>query len=297
MTPDVALVVCRFLHDGSAMLLFGAFAYLSTLVPRPLALVTGDRLRSVQLVATAIAVATTVAALPLEAAVIGEGWSNAYDPAMIGSVLLETSVGQAWQAQAVAALLVAAALALSSNAGQIATALGAGVLLACLSLTGHAVMQAGWLGLAHRVNDTVHVLSGGVWLGALVPLLLILGALDEPERQSDAGVALRQFSTAGHVAVALVIASGSVNTALILGGWPADWSSPYQAMLTVKIVLVGLMVGLAIFNRYGLVPRIAGQRRGAVKAIRIGAILEIALGLAVIGLVSTFGTLAPTSDS
>ncbi len=278
------------------MLLFGAFAYLSALVPRPLALVIGKRLRCVQIVATVLAVATTFAALPLETAAIGDGWGSAYDPDMLGSVLWQTSVGQAWQAQAAAAVLVAAAAALSSGAGQVATALGAGILLAGVSLTGHAVMQAGWLGLVHRANDAVHVLSGAAWVGALVPLLPILRALEDGEWQSSAGLALMRFSTAGHVAVALVVASGVGNTGLILGRWPTDWSVPYQVMLAAKVALVIVMVGIALFNRYALVPLIRRRRFAAIEAIKAATIAEIVLGLVVIGLVAVFGMLDPLSS-
>ena len=294
INPEVALAACRFLHDASAMLLFGAFAYLATLVPQELAWEVGRRLQSARVLLIALAVATTAAALPVQTALIGDGWPDALDPATVRAVLFETSVGGAWQAQAAAALLVAAALAVRAPYRQAATALAAGLLVMSLALTGHAVMQEGWLGLAHRVNDAVHVLSGGAWLGALVPLLLTLAALNDPERSGAAEMALRRFSSAGHVAVALVVLSGVINTILVLGRWPTDWSSPYQAMLAAKIALVVTMVGLALVNRYGFVPRLAAHRPAAVRAIRSGTIAELALGLGIIGLVSVFGMLAPT---
>jgi copper resistance protein D len=294
ISPGVALAACRFLHDTSAMLLWGAFAYLATLVPRDLAWHVGRRLQPARVVAIALALATTAAALPVKAALIGDGWPDALDPTTLRAVLFETSVGGAWQAEAAAALLVAAALAVSAPYSQAATALAAGLLVASLALTGHAVMQEGWLGLAHRINDAVHVLSAGAWLGALVPLLLTLAALSDPARRGAAEMALRRFSTAGHVAVALVILSGMINTILVLGRWPTDSSSPYQAMLAAKIALVIAMVCLAIGNRYRFVPRLAAHRPDAVRAIRSGTIAELTLGLGVIGLVSVFGMLEPT---
>jgi copper resistance protein D len=293
-SPEVALAVCRFLHEASAMLLFGAFAYLATLVPRDLACVVGRRLRSARVILIALAAATTAAALPVKTALIGDGWPDAFDPTATRAVLFETSVGGAWQAEAGAALLLVATLAASAPYRQAATALAAGLLVASLALTGHAVMQEGWLGMAHRVNDAVHVLSGGAWLGALVPLLPILAMLNDPERCGAAEMALRQFSTAGHVAVALAILSGVINTILVLGRWPTDWSSPYQTMLAAKIALVVAMVCLALVNRYRFVPRMAAHRRDAAGAIRSNTIAELTLGLGVIGLVSVFGLLAPT---
>ena len=276
------------------MLLWGASAYLSALVPRHLSQVIGRRLQSFSVVAAAVAVATTAATLLIETAVIGEGWGDALDPAIIRDVLLSTSVGQAWQVQAVAALILMAMFAVPTNARQGATALGSGFFLSSIALTGHAVMLEGGLGVAERVNDAVHVLCGGAWLGALVPFFFILRRLGREEDRREAGLALMRFSTAGHLVVVLVVASGVINTILTLGSWPADWSSPYQALLASKIGMVTLMVGLATVNRYAFVPWIARNRSGGLRAIKLGTVTEIVLGLAVVGLVSVFGILDPT---
>jgi putative copper resistance protein D len=293
ISPDAALVASRFLHDASTMLLWGAFAYLWKLVPQGLAWEVGRRLESARVVAIALAVGTTAAALPLETAMIGEGWPDALNSTTVRAVLFETSVGWAWQAQGVAAILVGVTVAASSARRQAATAVASGLLLATFALNGHAAMHEGWLGIAHRVNDAVHVLAGGAWLGALVPLLPTLGALDDPKHSTHAEIAIRRFSAAGHFAVALVVLSGVINTVLVVGRWPTDWSSPYQAMLDAKIALVGVMICLAIVNRYRFVPRLASDRPDAARAIRSDAIAELALGLGVIGLVSVFGMLEP----
>jgi putative copper resistance protein D len=275
------------------MLLWGATAFLATLVPKNLADDVGRRLSAFLLGAAIVAMATTVAALPVETSVIGSGWSDATSLTTLEAVLFETSVGQAWQLQMVAALLVLAALLFSRHLRPRALAFASALVLVSLALTGHAVMHAGWLGAAHRINDALHVLSAGGWLGALVPLLVILAGPDRLEWRNAAGIVLDRFSTAGHIAVAAVIASGIVNTLLVLGHWPADWSSPYQAMLAAKIVVAAAMIGIALINRYALVPRIVASRQGPLKAIRLGVAGEIALGLFAVGLVSVFGMLEP----
>ncbi|MEJ0097847.1 MAG: CopD family protein [Bauldia sp.] len=117
--------------------------------------------------------------------------------------------------------------------------------------------------------------------------------MTEPENRHDAGIALRRFSTTGHVVVALIVASGIVNTWLVLGRVPSDWSSPYQALLAVKIALVAVMVGLAVLNRYAFVPAMARDRSRAVRAIRWGTIAEVSLGVCVVALVAVFGMLDP----
>lgn len=294
LDPEAALAIYRFLHDGATMFLWGAFAFLWALVPVGLAETVGGRLSSMRTVAVVVSVATTVAALPLEAAAIGNGWSDAIDPATIWAVLFQTSVGPALMAQMVAALLLAATLALPLRMRSRGTAVASGLLLATLALTGHAAMHEGVLGVAHRINDAVHVLAGGAWLGALVPLMPLLRALHDRSTSHDAGIALRRFSSAGHGAVAIVIMTGVLNTALVLGRWPTDWSSPYQAMLAGKIALVVVMTSLAIVNRYVLVPRMARARGSAILALRQATLAEIALGAVVVGLVSVFGLLEPS---
>lgn len=293
MSPEAALIACRFLHNASVMLLWGGSAYLWLCVPGRLAANIGQQLNPVRVVAIAIAVATTLVALPLETAMFGDGWADAIDAATIQSVLFETSVGKAWLIQALAALLLLT-LCLPARHHIMATAITSGLLLASLALTGHAAMHEGWQGIAHPLNDVVHVLAGGAWLGALLPLFLILKRPGKVvAHPGDARSALMRFSSVGHIAVALVLASGVINTLFILGHLPLDRSSPYQAMLAAKIALVAVMVALALVNRYRFVPQAALNQPQALHAIRCGTIVEIGLGLCVIGLVSWFGMLEP----
>jgi putative copper resistance protein D len=294
MSPDAALTVCRFFHDASTMLLFGASACIAALVPPSLARDIVHRLRFLGIVAAAIAVATTVALLPLETAFVGDGWRDALNASAIGDVLSATSVGWAWQAQALAALALVGSVALWRRGRWIATAASSGFLLASVSLTGHAVMQENWLGVAHRISDAVHLLCAGAWLGALVPLLVVFRAVNDPERRREAEAALSRFSMAGPVIVALIVASGIVNTVLVLGRWPTDWSSPYQTMLALKVALVAVMVTLAVVNRYAFVPRIARQPSRSLHALRLATIAEVTLGICVVVLVSVFGMFDPT---
>jgi len=291
--PNTALEACRFFHDASLMLLWGASAFLWLLVPKALADKVWRMFGTAPFLTALIAGLTTLISLLLETATVGNGWSDAFNAGTIHDVLFETTVGQAWQAQAAAALILVLAFLPSRHWRGQGVALGSGLGLAALTLTGHASMHEGWLRLAHRANDILHVLTGGGWLGALVPLIPILRLLNTPQSRAEALLALRRFSTAGHSAVALVIASGIINTMLVLQRLPTDWSSPYQALLAIKIALVAGMSLLAIFNRYVLVPRIRRDRVRALNAIRLGSIAEIVLGIVVIALVAVFGVLEP----
>ena len=291
-TVAAVLAFCRFGQDAATSLLWGSSAFLWACVPVGLGAAVARRLRPWAAAAAAVAAVSTLARLPAEVAAIGEGWRDALAPGMVWTVLTDTGVGRAWAVQAVAALLLALSPLLPVRARLPAGALASGLMLAALSLTGHAAMHEGWLGALSRANDVVHVLSGGAWLGALVPVLFVLGPLGSGERRTEAALALRRFSSVGHAAVALVLLSGVASTVLVLGRWPVDLSQPYEALLDVKVVCVLAMTGLAIVNRYVIVPR---MRRGheAIHALRLGTLAEVPLGLATIALVAVFGLLDP----
>jgi putative copper resistance protein D len=122
-------------------------------------------------------------------------------------------------------------------------------------------------------------------------LLLLQGSYGG-NLDGSARTALSRFSGAGHFAVALVLATGTINTWLIVGGWPVSPDSTYQLLLRTKIMLVLAMVGLAIINRYVLVPLIESGR-WPLKLLCWSTIGEISLGFWVIGLVSYFAMVEP----
>jgi copper resistance protein D len=154
-------------------------------------------------------------------------------------------------------------------------------------------MQEGAVGWLHTVNHSFHVVAASLWLGSLVPLLICLGDLRQPPLRYEAICALRRFSCIGHGAVACVFVTGTVNIWLILGQWPVDWTSPYQALLAAKITLVIIMIAVALVNRYVFTPRIAADEVRALGAIAHNTLIEIGLGAMVLALVAIFGLLEP----
>ncbi len=94
------------------------------------------------------------------------------------------------------------------------------------------------------------------------------------------------------VAVAAIVATGAANIALTSGRAPLPPSTPYRALLDVKIALVAVMIALALVNRYVLVPRLSA-RPAALLALRRLSLVNAALGALVVALVSAFGLLDP----
>ena len=224
---------------------------------------------------------------------MGDGWPDSVNPTIIHAVL-ETTFGRAWLWQLALATISALCLFLSPQLRFNLIAGLSGALLINLGFVGHVTINTGVLGAVHRFNHAIHLLSGGYWLGTLIPLLVCLRYLSDPARRNYAIKAMIKFSNVGHIAVFLVILTGVINTIITLGIWPTDWSSPYQLLLSIKILLVTVMVGIALYNRYILVPLIKPQAHGVIRQFTFFTLSEVIIGSIVLALVSFFATLSPT---
>jgi putative copper resistance protein D len=288
-----ALIICRFLQFCAVMLLFGISVFIELIVPAGLRADLRIFQRRLSFGLILLILVTAVAWLALQAGEIGDGWSFTIDAAILSSVVSDTEFGQVWIWRLVIAALLLATMPLRGTAKKWSVIIISASLLASLGLVGHAAMQEGLTGWAHRLNHSVHLLSAGFWLGSLLPLLLCLGLLRVPALRRDALLALSRFSGIGHVAVALILATGIVNTEFTLGKPWTDLTSPYQALLATKIGLVCLMILSAIINRYVFVPRLASDGSKPLRAIALGTIGEMILGALIIALVSAFATFDP----
>ena len=290
---DTALILCRFLQYGAAMLIFGIAAFAGFIAPDGLRDRFGVLTGRVSAMLALVIALTAVGWFMLEAAEAGNGWADAVSPDTLAALAVETAFGQAWiwHLACVAVLLIG--LGTRGNARRWAALVASVLVLASLGLVGHAAMQDGAIGMLHRLNDILHLLSSGFWVGCLVPLLVCLMQLRGASSRADSGTALRRFSGLGHVAVALALVTGLLNTTLVLHHLPLDPGSPYQLLLAIKIGLVLVMVGLALVNRYVTTPRLAFDAPRALRALAFGTAGEIVLGAIVIALVSAFATFDP----
>jgi len=287
-----ALALCRFAHFLAAMLAFGMSAYLWLYAPERLRLALSPVVRRLALIASLVALITAVAWLALESASMADDWSAAIDPEAIGAVLTDTAFGHAWAAHLILAAALVAVVIFEPSARWVATAVASAALLASLGLVGHAAVQTGTEGILHRVNHAVHLLTAGAWIGGLVPFAMCLSAYRRDDLRKDAVRAMMSFSFWGQFIVAAIVLSGAVNIALTSGRAPIPPTTPYRALLVAKIIIVGIMIALAIVNRYVLAPRLKSSAT-ALAALRLTSAAEVALGCVVIALVSVFALLDP----
>ena len=235
------------------------------------------------------------------------------DRATVDMVATQTPLGVAWQVRlaALAAVLLLAVLPRrrTNRPVLLATSLAAGVAVATLAWAGHGAAGEGPAGNIQLTADIVHLLAAGIWIGALVAFTLLLirshtmsvrenGRLEEHIAVTHH--ALEKFSVAGSIVVGLLIATGLVNSVMLVGivNAPHLLSTLYGQVLAAKLVVFGIMLLLAGQNRFRLTPALDRARRtrnlaASLAALRRSLLLETGAGLAVLGLVAWLGTLSP----
>ncbi|MGC6386629.1 copper homeostasis membrane protein CopD [Ewingella sp. S1.OA.A_B6] len=293
MTLATLFILCRFVHFASLMQIFGISVMVTLLAPRAFAaglLCQNERLLTFS---AGVAALTSIGMLSIQAGLMGNGWQDCLN-LNVWLLVLTTTFGEVWRWH----LLLTAVTLLVCLMGwlpgrAVMLMLASIVLVLSLALVGHAAMHGGLLGIIQRSNHAVHLLSAAYWFGSLIPLLWCLHHVEHQEMRPYAVTTLIRFSTCGHVAVGVVIITGVLNGAIILQRWPTDFSSLYQMLLLGKTALVACMVGVALYNRYRLVPLMTVNPQLAHRRLVAATWIEIGLSLIVLLLVSWFATLAP----
>src|ERR1700736_5914869 len=177
---DKMLYACRFVQFTAAMLIFGTAAFRvyapadsDTRTPSSILAEFDAWFGNVALAAALVALISAIALVLCQAAAMAGSPAAAVDFGVVGAMLLETRFGRVWCWH----LLLAAILVLACVGRHprlpVVLFLSLG-LLASLGWVGHAAMDDGGARVAHEVNQTVHLLAAGLWLGGLAPLAWVL---------------------------------------------------------------------------------------------------------------------------
>jgi len=292
MSLATLFVLCRFVHFAAVMLMFGTSLFTALLSPQRLSPYLTRDVRPLLVSCTWLAGLSAVALLAIQAGQMGDGWADTWRLEVWWAVL-GTTFGEVWRWHLGISLLALLSLWLAEPRRTQLLALLSTLLLVSMAFIGHAAMHEGILGVLHRFNHALHLLAAGYWFGSLLPLLVCLRYLAQPQSRSDAITTLIRFSRWGHLAVALVVLTGVINSLIILGSWPLNVDSPYQRLLLFKTALVALMVMVALANRYAIVPAMSSMPRLAQRGLVLACWTEVALGAGVLLLVSLFATYAP----
>jgi len=251
-------------------------------------------------IALAVALVSGVIWLLLQAvSMSGLPFGEAMTSQVLSTVVNQTQFGLVTEIRSALAIVLAACLACDRFplAGWLALAAGLG-LTAAIAWTGHAGSTPGELGDLHLAADALHLVAAAAWIGGLVPLVLLLAAVRRHHAVASASLArdaAQRFSTLGIVSVATLMATGVVNSWILVGSVHALLVSEYGQLLTLKLVVFAAMLAFAAANRVWLTPQLvsSGSEPEALRQLTRNSVVEIALGFAIFAIVGVLGTMHP----
>ena len=111
--------------------------------------------------------------------------------------------------------------------------------------------------------DWLHLVSGSVWLGGLIGLLVLWWSLPSARRVAGLAIVVPRFSNVAFVSVLLLIGSGTWATVNHMPILAALWQTSYGQAILVKIGLLTGALLLAAVNLVRTKPRLVAARRQA----------------------------------
>jgi putative copper resistance protein D len=280
-----ALIACRFLHFWVLLTLFGFYLSHDLLLRAHL-----GRTHPLQFVRPArwlagVGFFSGIAWLMLTAASMAGSWADGFDPETLWLVSGHTSFGKVWVWHLGLNLALLALLLVNSDSSSRLRLTLSALLLATLAPVGHVAMFDGLYGQLLIINQFLHLLAVGAWLGGLCLLLVLLRRAAELDIRSI----LLRFGGFGYAMVALIIGTGLINVRVMSGApWPTPAFSGFGLILAIKVAMVLCMLALALFNRMML-------NRNALRLdiLRTSVMVECLFGMAALAAVSLLGTLPP----
>ena len=226
---------------------------------------------------------------------------------VLNIVLTQTHFGIDWIIRGVLVIVLAISLVVQARTRKHAAGwvgfIAASAFIASLAWAGHGAASDDLpFDFLHAPADILHLIASGAWLGALLPLILLLGQAWRDSTSQAVAIArksTRRFSVLGLSCVGTLILTGIVNTWFLAGSVPALLGTLYGQLLLVKIALFALIIAIAGINQRRLLPCLADSASGddeclrAIRLCRRNASIEAALGVFVLALVGIIGILPP----
>ena len=306
------LLAARWLMFLSVMIAVGLVCF-RTVIARPVARrVEGASLRAVT-IACCVALAAALVAVPvyLDVATAVDSLRSPFDVAALVPLFRVTAFGRAYVDLEVCMALFAAAAAIAlwvdrpqrqhRSLAEIfalvgALAAGASALLVP-GLAGHAGQTAP-RGLS-LLLDWLHLVSGSLWLGGLVGLLILWVSLSSEKRVGGLSVCVPRFSNVAFISVLVLLSSGVGATIIHIPILSALWTTSYGVAILVKVGLLTVAMGLGAVNLLRTKPRLVAAREraelgdGAARLLRRTVSGETVLVIGAVLAAAVLSSLAP----
>ncbi len=280
------LVIARGLFVACALSGFGAALFATTLMAPVIEGPIERRVRSVMRLSLATALPIGLAWLALEARSMAGARTLAETVAAIPEVLFHTSFGYVLASQGFAIAGALAAMAILGWPSLLALGLaGLAVLLEAGHSHGFAMADNALL-----LSQALHLLASGAWLGALIPLLIVV----RDTSLATAALAARRFATLGSISVAVLVTTALYQGLVLSGGLRGLTGTAYGGVLLTKAAIFALLLAFAAVNRWRLTPALDGPDAETARRALVSSIAaETALGLLVVLAASALSSLEP----
>ena len=293
------LLMLRWLHLWSLLVLFGSALFQIYGVPRPQRHASGNpALGRIDRWLAAMALAAGVCWVMLAMLDMTEEIGGLFSAALWQAFFLETGFGRIWllRLAGLGALLLYVWHRPQRQRHDHAAVAGLSAgLLATLAWLGHAVSTAGAEAFAGIFAYGCHVLAAGAWLGGLLPVSLALAKARAGGDRQCLRAALEGFSRMGLAAVALLLASGLVSAGLTTAGFADLGRTTYSWVLAGKIALFVVLLAMAAVNRFIFLRRLGRQAdAGPIVALSRSVLLEQLIGITIVALAAGLSSLSPS---
>ena len=158
-----------------------------------------------------------------------------------------------------------------------------------------AATSFAWIGHVHALTPAIapslllclHLLCVAFWLGALPPLWLIAAGGNELQIAAAAA----RFGKLAFRVVALLLAAGISLLSMLIGSVTQLLTGDYGRLMSIKLLAVFVLLGLAAWNKLHLTPRLLAREKRAVVLFRRSLAAEIAVGAFILMITAAFTTL------
>ena len=302
-------LAARWLHLASSIFLVGAAAMIviAGRSDRPTAQRWEGRVLAWARWLAIVATLSGIVVVATQTALFEGRASAAAEPRAIARVLVDTQFGRVWIVRAGFLLLLAAFLSLRlsvahrtdwrASRGE-AVVLGIAALVP-LAAAGHAAAVEPDTVRAMAL-DALHTLGAGLWVGALLPLALLLKTASSDagaDARPHAVLAARRFSRLALGIVIVLAATGTWLAVTHVGNVAGLVGTSYGRLLLTKLALLLVALGFAALNRSVLLARLGGDGptvgRPAMRRLAQFVAVEAGLALAILVIVAALNVTPP----
>ena len=241
-----------------------------------------DRTRGLAAAFAVLGLVATIFTFSLRGANLTGDARGMTNPEMLG-LLWATPVGTAFQLRLLGLSLLIVGL-LMGRVGTWVSVLGGVIAIYSFSHVGHISSRETIL---LDIALSLHLLAVALWIGVLTPLKRLASS---PNTYASAASVGHRFGVVASVTVPVLIIVGGYMSYQLVESFPALIGTGYGQALIIKVLLVGLLIGLAAANKLRFVPALRSGDPVGASHLSKSISAELFIILAVLGMTAVLTT-------